>query len=714
MVDFPAAEPVVLHDRLDVATLLRYLRRDGRTRPVVVLTVAPGQTGPYVSAADLAREVGRGTDIVTIPLDDLTRAMSDWLEDSRAGVYRGACRVYPPGVAWETDPLGTPLRMARDPAEVAALWRHLVGDVGRARTARNHRPGSSAPSVAAPVSSPRAAPALPGPPGGSGRATPVPGPALPSAVATPTQAEALAEFLRRPARRRPVVVVSRSATAGQPYADVAKLTEDLEGLACVVEIATVEASWAFSRAVPEGCQVYGGAGRTYPVGTAWEDDPYASPLRFAYGWADRSRITHELAGDVMRMASSGSLSLGPSAGTPAEVEGTVLGVVADRALVDLGGPGERGVVWPELVEPDVPAERLFSTGMTIRGVLDPESRRIDVRGMRRAAGDALAGVAPGDTILVRVETVASGSCVVEPFPGRRHTVTADNVVDDGSDLRSVLSEGEVVPALLVEVERAGAPGRPDEWLLSVAEAADPADAVPAPSILEGGPPWLTPVEATDQPATSGEESPDGQDGSGPPEAAPTVELVAALRQEKAQLVAQFERERHESDRLRGGLRAARAELRKAKRRRDRSGGPAIDDAVLFEDAAEQLDFLIRLAWARMVPPAEKHALPLRTWTYGPDFLASLDQIEGVSRDKVVEVIVHVLTGRDTELVSRELHQLRTGPGGDDRPVTRERGEICWRVSLQSNTPAARRLHYWQCADGSVELSSVRLHDDFRP
>lgn len=77
-------------------------------------------------------------------------------------------------------------------------------------------------------------------------------------------------------------------------------------------------------------------------------------------------------------------------------------------------------------------------------------------------------------------------------------------------------------------------------------------------------------------------------------------------------------------------------------------------------------------------------------------------------------MVQVLTGRDAELVSRELHQLRTGMGGDDPPVTRTGGETCWRVSLQVKTPSARRLHYWMRNDGSIEFSSVRLHDDIRP
>ena len=89
-------------------------------------------------------------------------------------------------------------------------------------------------------------------------------------------------------------------------------------------------------------------------------------------------------------------------------------------------------------------------------------------------------------------------------------------------------------------------------------------------------------------------------------------------------------------------------------------------------------------------------------------------MQGIRRSKVVEVVVQVLTGLDAGLASRERHQLRTGLGGDDPPVVRNGGETCWRVSLQVKTPSARRLHYWVCADGSIELSSVRLHDDYRP
>ena len=703
---FPASEPAVLHDSLDVAQLVDYLRSEARTRPVAVLTTAPGQYAPYVKAMELARAVGDGVDIVTIPGDDLTKAMSDKLEDSAAGVFHGACRVYPPGTRWETEPYSTPLHFARTAAEIKAQFSQVVLDAKqvRARSAEASRSMKHPPSVSS-AASPRS---LSRP-----AALAAIGPAIPRSIATPDDAGALAAFLHSSARLLPAVVVSRAAGATAAYADVEELEKDLAGMAAVFEIVSLDASWAFTGAVPDKCQVYGGAARVYPPGTVWESDPHISPLHFAYSITDRAQITRALVGDAMRMATSGSLSLPIAAARPRTVTGQMQGVVAERGMVRLVDGG-LGVLWPELVEPGVAAERLFGVGMRIEGILDPDSRRIDVRGMRRAADEALAGYRAGDTVLVRIVAVEAAACTVEPFPGRTYRVAAEDVAEDAGDLRELLTEGEVIPALLVEVASSG------EWLLSVREAAESTDAVPAPSILTGGPAWLVPVEPT-QPVDEGtepvlvepglvEQLPVARQPLPRTEASP---LVEALQREKTQLVSQLEKGRAEKARLQADLQTARAQLRKTKNRKGRDEA-ALDDSNLFEDPVDQLDFEIRLAWARLTSASEKKSLPLKRWTYGPEFLDTLREVEGVSRNKVVEVIVHVLTGRDTDLASRELHQLRSGLGAEDASVRRARGELCWRVSLQSNTPAARRLHYWSGADGSVELSSVRVHDDFRP
>ncbi|HRA07386.1 MAG TPA: hypothetical protein PKV13_12320 [Propionicimonas sp.] len=175
----------------------------------------------------------------------------------------------------------------------------------------------------------------------------------------------------------------------------------------------------------------------------------------------------------------------------------------------------------------------------------------------------------------------------------------------------------------------------------------------------------------------------------------------------------LQRARAEADAYRRKNDDLRQKHRDLVRRKSRTGASAQDDSQLFENERDQLDFEIRLTWARMTQPSEKRSLPLKKWTYSEHFFDTLREVEGVSREKIVEVIVHVLTGRDAELASRERHQLRTGKGGEDRPRVREGGEHAWRVSLQVKTPGARRLHYWARADGSIELSSIRVHDDFR-
>lgn len=59
----------------------------------------------------------------------------------------------------------------------------------------------------------------------------------------------------------------------------------------------------------------------------------------------------------------------------------------------------------------------------------------------------------------------------------------------------------------------------------------------------------------------------------------------------------------------------------------------------------------------------------------------------------------------------QFRPLRTSDGGNAPQVTRNDGAACWRVSLQVNSPSARRLQFWQLSDGSVELARVVLHGD---
>ena len=702
----PSPSPVQVLDELDLAQLVAYLRAESRERPVVILTTGPGEYAPYVPVESVAQAAGGRADIVVIGEDRLTHALTGKLETREASVFRGACRVYPPGTNWETNPWPVPLFMARDAEEIKALPGRLLTELRRVLDQCEQRPEMPP----APARAPRSAPPA------VQRVKPAPPPAactidnLPGQIETAQEAEALSAHLFSPRRDVPVVVVSRSTGLAYAYADTERLRRDLSGLAEVFEITTLAASWSFAQSMPDMCQVYGGASRVYPLGTDWEHDPYLSPLRFAYGKADRDHVTRDLVSDAMTaVGASGSLELGPSApDSSVRVSGEVAGVVAGSALVNIRGGGT-GVVWPDLVQPGEPAERIFVKGMTLEGHLDPDSRRIQVLTPRLDAKQVLVGYQPGATVWARVASVNGGDCVVELFPGTGVTIAAQDVTATEADLTTLLSLGEVLPALVVARHDA-------EWLLSIREAAD--DAITAPSILPGGPPWLVAADPTPPPAggiapAALDDEPDDEADNSDPNGVPSADQ--ALRVENRQLVNQVRHLEARATRLQENRDQLRKELRQALNRRDRAGAPGVDDSNLFADPGDQMNFDINLAWARMTPAAEKKDLPLQSWTYSPHFFDTIAAVDGISRDKIVEVIIHVLTRRDKTLASRELHQLRTGRGGEDPPRSRNAGrDTCWRVNLQTNTPSARRLHYWLCADGSIELSSIRLHDNFEP
>ena len=71
--------------------------------------------------------------------------------------------------------------------------------------------------------------------------------------------------------------------------------------------------------------------------------------------------------------------------------------------------------------------------------------------------------------------------------------------------------------------------------------------------------------------------------------------------------------------------------------------------------------------------------------------------------KILRSIVETIEGQNSPAV----HALRTGPGGDD-PQRMRGSDKAQRRDIDRQF----HLHYWECADGSVELASVVYHNDF--
>lgn len=193
-----------------------------------------------------------------------------------------------------------------------------------------------------------------------------------------------------------------------------------------------------------------------------------------------------------------------------------------------------------------------------------------------------------------------------------------------------------------------------------------------------------------------------------------VELeVDRLLGRVGELTERLDRSERRAEQQATALRKARQEATRLRHRLGDAGGDAAEERY-FVGAEEQLRFEVLVEWARAIPAAEKSVRPLAEHLVGPRFLDSLTDVEGVSRERIVWTLVMVLTGLAPEMNGLQVHRLRSGAGGDDPVRPRDDGAVCWRVSLQVNTPSARRLHYWKLPGGTYELSRVVLHDDVEP
>jgi hypothetical protein len=590
-------------------------------------------------------------------------------------------------------------------------------------------------------------------------------------------ASALADLLNGNARRRPIAVVTIPAGRTKPWIDVEEIAREAGSLADVYLMPTGPFTWDFSNRMAEGTQVYGGAGRVYPVGHEWASDLSKSPLRFAFNEADGERATQKLISDMLRMAAAAGLLQSVPTRELRKVDTTVKMVVAGRALVDVGNLFPAAIA-EELTVEDVPIERIVAAGLRIEGWYDADSNRVDIRQSLRPHGEALAAYAVGDVVLSKVAKVRNGKADLVLYPQttsppvvvsvRRADVTAN----PADDLRTLMTVGEVIPA------RITATG-PD-WALALHDVDDDESVVSAPSLLPGGPPWLReepehsevdegeaatslpmpppapmPVQVIETPAptqpaaaATPRPSPAMLDRSRPgpnPRPASTrpaahrptestralllkvdglTAEIAGLKREVVNLQTQVLAGADEREQLRflldqaerrankaeNDLKSTRARLRKATST-SKSESPA-GNGPRFADPEQGFRYFVLTQWATRTLPSEQRNRPLADFLIGPRFLESLERLEGIRAEKVADVVFEIVTGLAPQLPSREVHQLRTGSGGDDPVRVRDDGAVAWRASLQVNTPSARRIHYWVLPSGQIELARVATHDDF--
>jgi hypothetical protein len=563
----------------------------------------------------------------------------------------------------------------------------------------------------------------------------------------------------------------------EPWIDVEEIADQVGDIAEIYLVPTGPHSWELSNNLPAMTQVYGGAGRVYPVGHDWASEPRRSPLRFAYSAAEGPKATTALIDDALHMATEAGLFDNVRTAERARLTGVVAGIVADRAMVKLDG--RMGIVPDALAFPGLPLERSLRPGQEVTGLYDVDSRWFDVRESRLEPDVALSSYAAGDVVLVQVESVEPSRASVFLHPlvtvDVTHAAVSSNPLDDLSDL---LTPGEVLPARVLATG--------SEWQLSLLDIDDDEEPVAAAALFAGGPPWLVPAtpvgvaepaapdtapievvsfdveievcdpdtepDVPDVPVTTPapavpspamfDRSRAGRPLPAPglaeaPVQAPAPAAESASTKSMSLTIASLQAEVRTAKRQRDEVHAQamgfatelehlRTELRQAedhvrrftqqleqsrtKLRKSRSSSSTAD-APSFADPERGFRFLVERAWATRIPAAEQTSCPMGDYTLGPDFLRSLDSLHGLGAERAADVVMEVVTGKAALSAGRELHQLRTDDAGGSPQRVREDGARAWRVSLQSNTPAARRLHYWVLPDGSIELAKVGVHDD---
>ncbi|WP_277455361.1 hypothetical protein [Janibacter sp. DB-40] len=558
---------------------------------------------------------------------------------------------------------------------------------------------------------------------------------------TAAKVDALAHHLLDPTRDRPLAVVTIPSNRTKPWIDPQEIVTTVGSGAEVHLLETGPRTFQLTSHLNRTAGVYGGAGRVYDVGQEWLANPYLSPLRFAYDQVEGMRACADLISDLVgALARTGHLSTQSSV-TTKRVTGEVAGLVPpSRALVRLDN-GDIATIWAELVSPGLDIGAIVETGLAISGEYDPESRRVDISEMLRSSSDVRAELSAGVVIAASVKDVTASEVVLVPYPGVTSTLSAAAVTGyELDDLTELLSPDEVVP-----VRYLGPGLEAASWSLRMADVDDDEPVVPVALVPEG-PSWLTvPAPGADPTGPQDDLQPADETGD---ERLNQARLESALREAEerlaelaadsvrsddlarrnAELEIKLRARDLEIDTMHREIRDAMRKVsslerqlehermvrRRAVQRSNKSKGDEQRELQGFADPEQQLRWDIQRTWVESTRPEDKDEWRLpKAYAVGPDFCESLHDVEGVSRDRVLHVLVRLLTGRGVP----DDHPLRKNRSGNSPAVTRVVDGVEWlcrRAPLQQSAPSARRLSYWRDDSGRIELSRVAVHDDLTP
>lgn len=498
------------------------------------------------------------------------------------------------------------------------------------------------------------------------------------AIESLNQLRALAEHVLDTTRTEPVVCVTTRQGSVSPLLDVGALAEAV-GTLPVYVLPTGELSWELNAALPEQFEVYGGASRIWWPGLLPNDNPRLHPLIFC--WAEyeapsaSSRILRELARWGCDVEDDSLLPVGPVSTEPIRTAYPgplkIEGALAELAVGDVL-EARVTVVHPAAVEVELPG------GLRVlirhrRGRPAPshapgEVARVEVVSLNTITGD----------VEVRWATVREPMPQAIPSPAefaRRYRLAADHVaVPETEDAQSDEARLE----------------RLREQAREISESLSADLAQTRSRIQEFAAENLTDVFAALE-----------QDLADARATARSLQLqLAAAEDDKRNAIAEMRKHR---DRANEAEKQNRRERDRRIHAEDLAHGRGAHD-----DPETQLRHEISLACGHLSAELGCDAQQAREFILGPDFLNTLVGLQGIARTQIVEKIAGLLIGAPNS----HGHAMRSADAGNaPQRIRASDGAKAFRLYLQQGSHSARRLHYWQLGDGTVELANVGVHDD---
>ncbi len=176
------------------------------------------------------------------------------------------------------------------------------------------------------------------------------------------------------------------------------------------------------------------------------------------------------------------------------------------------------------------------------------------------------------------------------------------------------------------------------------------------------------------------------------------------------LESQYRSERERSSRLTSDLNEARKQIRALETTVEELRAQ-LTGRNLFGDPIEQLHHEIWISWLESTSEHDRSSFPIRDYSLGPVFLASVDaQESAISRERIISACVDVVSSRVWGMASRKPRPVREREKSPNA-LQRVDGATAYRARVQTNAPAARRILWWERPDGSPELAAVAVHDD---